>query len=263
MKSITLVGMSGVGKTTLSEKLPKEKWFHYSGDYRIGTYYLKDKIGDFLKAEAMQSKILFELLRAGSVNINANISISNLTAVSAYIGKLGNESLGGIDLDTFLSRQREHYKAEQLATMDIGYFKSKAKNIYKYDSFLYDAGGSICEMDEKTISYTASETDIIYIHADKSLTKTIVQRALDYPKPLYYTEEFLLKKLAEYKEQNEIANISEIKPNSFIKFVIPALMQHRENVYLKIAERYGKVVDADDVFRLRDEKDFLDLIKRS
>jgi GTPase SAR1 family protein len=39
-KRITLLGMSGVGKTTLADKLPKETWFHYSGDYRIGTRYL-------------------------------------------------------------------------------------------------------------------------------------------------------------------------------------------------------------------------------
>jgi GTPase SAR1 family protein len=36
-KAITLLGMSGVGKTTLAYKLPASKWFHYSGDYRIGT----------------------------------------------------------------------------------------------------------------------------------------------------------------------------------------------------------------------------------
>ena len=36
-KAITLLGMSGVGKTTLAYKLPSTKWFHYSGDYRIGT----------------------------------------------------------------------------------------------------------------------------------------------------------------------------------------------------------------------------------
>ena len=38
-KAITLLGMSGIGKTTLANKLPKSKWFHYSGDYRIGTKY--------------------------------------------------------------------------------------------------------------------------------------------------------------------------------------------------------------------------------
>ena len=39
-KSITLLAMSGAGKTTLANKLPRDKWFHYSADYRIGTKYL-------------------------------------------------------------------------------------------------------------------------------------------------------------------------------------------------------------------------------
>ncbi len=58
MQAITLMGMSGVGKTTLSCKLPRDKWFHYSSDYRIATHYLDDAIGDFLKVEAMQSALL-------------------------------------------------------------------------------------------------------------------------------------------------------------------------------------------------------------
>ncbi|HEY5700686.1 MAG TPA: ATPase, partial [Gammaproteobacteria bacterium] len=40
-KAVTLLGMSGVGKTTLANRLPKKEWFHYSGDYRIGTKYLE------------------------------------------------------------------------------------------------------------------------------------------------------------------------------------------------------------------------------
>jgi hypothetical protein len=39
-KSVTLLGMSGVGKTHLSTLLRGHFWFHYSGDYRIGTRYL-------------------------------------------------------------------------------------------------------------------------------------------------------------------------------------------------------------------------------
>ena len=52
-KAITLLGMSGVGKTTLAYKLPKSQWFHYSGDYRIGTKYLAEPILDNIKQQAM------------------------------------------------------------------------------------------------------------------------------------------------------------------------------------------------------------------
>ncbi len=78
MQAITLMGMSGVGKTTLSCKLPRHKWFHYSADYRIATHYLGDTIGDFLKAEAMQSPLLAKLLKSDSIYLSSNVSIDNL-----------------------------------------------------------------------------------------------------------------------------------------------------------------------------------------
>ncbi|MEK7840384.1 MAG: ATPase, partial [Pseudomonadota bacterium] len=34
-KSITLLGMSGVGKTRLAMRLRRKNWFHFAGDYRI------------------------------------------------------------------------------------------------------------------------------------------------------------------------------------------------------------------------------------
>ncbi|SVD47020.1 uncharacterized protein METZ01_LOCUS399874, partial [marine metagenome] len=66
-KAITLLGMSGVGKTTLANKLPKGSWFHYSGDYRIGTKYLQEPILDNVKRQAMRVPFLRDLLRSDSI----------------------------------------------------------------------------------------------------------------------------------------------------------------------------------------------------
>ena len=53
-KRVTLVGMSGVGKSYLSAKLRGNNWFHYSGDYRIGTRYLDEHIIDMIKEQAIK-----------------------------------------------------------------------------------------------------------------------------------------------------------------------------------------------------------------
>ena len=62
-KRVTLVGMSGVGKSYLSAKLRGNDWFHYSGDYRIGTRYLDEHIIDMIKQQAIKIPFLKELLR--------------------------------------------------------------------------------------------------------------------------------------------------------------------------------------------------------
>ena len=63
-KNILLFGMSGLGKTYLSNLLRKEgDWFHYSIDYRIGTRYMGDHIVDNVKSEAMKNPFLANLLK--------------------------------------------------------------------------------------------------------------------------------------------------------------------------------------------------------
>jgi ABC-type multidrug transport system fused ATPase/permease subunit len=48
-KRVLLFGMSGLGKTTISNLLRAERWFHYSIDYRIGTRYMGEHIADMFK----------------------------------------------------------------------------------------------------------------------------------------------------------------------------------------------------------------------
>ena len=62
-KAITLLGLSGIGKTPLANKLPKSYWFHYWGDYRIGTKYLEEPILDNIKERAMEVSFLKDLRR--------------------------------------------------------------------------------------------------------------------------------------------------------------------------------------------------------
>ena len=141
-KSITLLGMSGVGKTTFSAKLPSDSWYHYSGDFRIGTRYLDEPILDEVKRSAMACPPLRELLLNDSIYIRNNITVDHLHPISCFLGKIGNPDLGGLTVTEFKRRQNLFWSAEIDAMRDVEEFMARARNIYGYPRFINDAGGS-------------------------------------------------------------------------------------------------------------------------
>jgi hypothetical protein len=260
-KAITLLGMSGIGKTTLANKLPKTEWFHYSADYRIGTKYLEEPILDNIKKQAMKVDFLRDLLRSDSIYICSNITVHNLAPVSTFLGKIGNRDKGGLSLEEFKERQRLHHEAEVAAMKDVASFIAKAREIYGYNHFLNDAGGSVCELnDAKAVASLADNTLIVYIRADEEMENTLIQRAIDSPKPLYYQEHFLDEKLGEYKKSEGIEEIDDIDPDRFVRWMFPKLVEHRRPLYQALADHHGYTVDSGDVEKVRDEADFLELV---
>ena len=263
-KAITLLGMSGVGKTTLANKLDQSQWFHYSGDYRIGTKYLEESILDNIKEKAMRIDFLADLLRSDSIYICSNITVNNLEPVSTFLGKVGNPEQGGLDLSEFKNRQKLHRQAEIYAMLDVPHFIKKARNIYGYPNFLNDAGGSLCELNEPSVYETLSEnTLILYIRADKEHEETLCERAVSSPKPLYFQEEFLDKHLEIFMEENNLSGVNEIDPDEFGSWVFPKLLEHRKPLYESMADQYGYVVNLHDIQNVRDENDFIELICQS
>lgn len=260
-KRITLLAMSGAGKTTLANKLPKAKWFHYSGDYRIGTKYLEEPILDNIKRQAMRVPFLRELLLSDSIHISNKITVDNLAPVSSFLGKLGNPDLGGLSLQEFKRRQKLHHQAEIAAMNDVPDFIDKAVDIYGYKHFVNDAGGSVCELDSPEVLETlAQNTLIVYIKIPPALEQTIIERAKSDPKPLYYREEFLDEKLAEFMLLKNYASTDAIEPDDFVSWVFPELFKSRLPRYQAIADQYGYTVDANDVATVKGEDDFIRLI---
>ncbi|GFO71541.1 hypothetical protein BJAS_P1142 [Bathymodiolus japonicus methanotrophic gill symbiont] len=260
-KSITLLAMSGAGKTTLANKLPRDKWFHYSGDYRIGTKYLGEPILDNIKQQAMEVPFLKDLLLSDSIYICNNVSVDNLAPVSSFLGKIGDRKLGGLPLDEFKRRQKLHHKAEIAAMYDVSEFIHKAESIYGYKHFINDAGGSVCELDdEKVLEHLAKHTLIIYIKTSPELNATIIERSKTSPKPLYYREEFLDQQLAVFMRENNYTDPDTIPPDEFVNWVFPRLFTCRLPRYQAIADEYGYTLDACAVARVTNETDFIQLI---
>ncbi len=261
-KSVTLLGMSGVGKTTLANMLRRSNWFHYSGDYRIGTRYLDEPILDNIKQQVMQIPFLRDLLRSDSIYIRNNLSVDHLKPVSAFLGKLGNPEFGGLGLKEFKRRQDLHRVAEISAMRDVPDFISKAQAIYGYQHFVNDAGGSLCELDDEDTLQTLSQHSlIIYIKATQKDEQELIRRAEADPKPLYYREAFLDSQLELYMQEKGIAYVALIEPNDFVRWMFPRLFYSRIPRYESIASRYGYTVTTTELARVSNEAEFIALIE--
>ncbi|MEK9723830.1 MAG: hypothetical protein VW405_10165 [Rhodospirillaceae bacterium] len=251
--AVTLLGMSGVGKTVLSTALRRSaNWFHYSADYRIGTRYLAEDILDNVKFKIMRMRDPFvaNLLRSDSIYISHNISVENLEPVSTFLGMYGDPAQGGLDKATFLDRQDLYRRAEVMSMIDAGGFISKAWQIYGCKDFINDASGSLCEIvdlddaDAPVIRALTADSLILYIQADAAYEDELKDRARTHPKPLFYNPTFITPRLADKPDDG-----AGIDPLDFARPLFPELLEFRKPRYQTIANNYGFTIYADDLFQ--------------
>ena len=265
-KRVSLLGMSGLGKTKLSTMLQSTfSWFHYSVDYRIGTRYLDEHIVDNFKQEAMKNSFLRDLLLSDSIYISSNINFNNLSPLSTYLGKPGSEDLGGIDFNLYKKRQKQHREAEILSIMDTNKFIEKSNNIYAYQNFVCDTSGSICEVvnpedpNDPLLNHLSKNTLIILIKGDEKHKDQLIKRFKANPKPIYYNETFLSEKWSNFKNINNVDN-KNVDPDKFILYCFEDLLDHRTPIYDSIAKNWGITINADDISQVKNEKDFISLV---
>ena len=251
-KRVTLVGMSGVGKSYLSAKLRGSNWFHYSGDYRIGTRYLDEHIIDMIKAQAIKIPFLKDLLRNDWIYIKNNIRVNDLGPVLSFVGKLGNPDQGGVEIGEFIERQAIYHKAEVDAMYDIPHFIKKARDIYGYPHFVNDVGGSLCELDEPGVmDILVDNTLILYIKVtNDEQEQLLIERAVSDPKPLYYRPDFLQEHLKIYFAETGLEYAAQIDPDEFARWVFPRLFHSRLPRYNAIA-KLGYTVTSEEVDRVQ------------
>ncbi|MEO9169436.1 MAG: ATPase, partial [Aestuariivirga sp.] len=263
-----VLGMSGVGKTTFGALLQKANWFQYSVDYRIGTKYMDEHIVDNFKREAMRNPFLHGLLKSDSIYIKSNITFDNLSPLSTYLGKPGNPAKGGIPLVEYKRRQAQHRDAEIHALMDVPAFITRAKEIYGYDNFICDSGGSLCEVvdpanaDDRALKALTDHTLLLYIEGTPEHAKMLVERFRKNPKPMYYQPVFLDEKWREYKAAQNIKDDNAVDPDSFAIWGFEQLLHHRLPLYRAIADRYGYTIPMAEVPKVQSEADFTALLAR-
>ncbi|SOH94552.1 hypothetical protein SAMN06273572_104251 [Monaibacterium marinum] len=264
-KRVALFGMSGLGKTFISDMLRGTgKWFHYSVDYRIGTRYMGEHIVDNFKREAMKVPFLAELLRSDSIFIGSNITFENLDPLSTYLGKPGDPARGGIDIETYRLRQQQHQKAEIASLLDAVQFSERAQDIYGYPNFVCDTGGSICEVvdpnDPNDLVLKALNAAMlpVWIKGSDAHVDELVRRFDRQPKPMYYRPEELARNWADWLERTGDAP-DRVDPDAFIRFSYRRVLETRQQRYAAMAQ-HGVTVTAEEIYELRTEQDFNALI---
>jgi uncharacterized protein (DUF2384 family) len=265
-RAVTVFGMAGVGKTRLAAILRKSAWFHYSVDYRIGTRHMGEYIVDNFKAEAMKLPFLRQLLRSDSIRIESNITFSNLDPLSTYLGRPGNVDKGGLPLAEYQRRQEQHRAGEVAALQEVGRFIARAHDLYGYDNFIADTGGSLIEVIDHTdpedpvVKALTEHTALLYIRGTEADALELVRRFRQSPKPMYYQPPFLVEKWAEFKALNGVERDADVDPEAFGAWGFEALLHDRLPRYQALADRFGYTVEATDLAKVSDGEDFVALL---
>ncbi len=265
-KRVLLFGMSGLGKTYLSNILRDAgNWFHYSVDYRIGTRYMGEHIVDNFKREAMNNAFLAGLLMSDSIYIASNITFNNLQPLSTFLGKPGSPEKGGISINEYRRRQELHRKAEVAALEDTVHFIERSRDLYRYANFVCDSGGSICEVvdpfdrEDRLLTFLADHLLLVWIRGSDEHTERMKRRFLRAPKPMYYRPEFFDVHWQAYLDQMDVRP-DDVEPDQFVRWIFARAISQRQPRYEAMFRYWGVVVDAGDFEGVAGEGEIVDLI---
>lgn len=264
-KSVLFFGMSGLGKTHVSDLLVQQGgWFHYSVDYRIGTSGMYRHIKDNLIAHAMRDPFLAEMLRTDTIYLEPNVHNHDLSAVAGYLGKPGDPARGGLPMAEYKRRQDQFRTAEIAALKDTAAFMERAQSLYGYQNFICDTGGSICEWidpeddNDPLLQELANHCLLVWIKGDEAHAQELNRRFDIAPKPMAYQPEFLDRVWQQYLSENNVQE-KDVDPDTFIRWTYAQALAHRQPRYAAMA-RHGITVTADDIHSVTCTQDFDDLI---
>ncbi len=230
-KVITLMGMSGVGKSYVAAQLAEWGWFNYSCDHLIGTKYL-------------------------SAYVDGAVSADNILNLSEFVGQIGGLEKGGVGLDEFARRQKMYYDAEVSVLRDMPVSVDAAPR-----KFVNDSSGSMCEVEDEDVLRAVGEKSLlIYLKVGQEDHAEILERAIKYPKPLYFPPAFFADRLAKFQSKFDITDIEEIDPYVFLSWVFPHLFESRLPKYQALADEHGVTISVGAFSKIKSEEEFIAVV---
>ena len=144
---------------------------------------------------------------------------------------------------------------------------TRAHDIYGYENFICDSGGSICEVcdpfDPKdTLMNELSQSQLlIWIKGSTAHSDELIKRFDRAPKPMCYQPAFLLRIWQDYQNQKG-QSPNEIDPDTFVRFSYSQALAHRQPRYEAMAN-WGVTVSAQNVAKIKNTDDFNSLIAKA
>ncbi len=229
-KAITLMGMSGVGKTHFSLKLKDWGWGHHSCDVEIG----KDLL-----------------------DIDKEMQADDIDELMLYLGFLGDTAQGGKEFDDYIKHQKFYKIAEMHSLLQLKKRIRRTETEY----FVNDSTGSFCEItDPDVIDFVGDQTLIVYIQASGEEENTLLERAENTPKPIYYPPAQFPEWIATYLKNNGLTSTNDITPQDFSRWVFPILLDSRKPKYQAIADKHGITITSADLHSCETAAEFKELI---
>lgn len=259
-KILTVIGMSGVGKTHMSRSLDINKWFLYSVDYMIGRM-LEQEINNMIEG-GIQDERIRKLTQNGIVNINNRISVYNIELVSLLLEP--DDSLSDEEWSKqVIAKQQLYLDAEVIASSKMVNTVYQMFDLYGYQNCFHDTTGSICEildtndLENDIIFQNISENSIIlYIESLSSHIDTLVDRLNTNPKPISVNPTFCKTLLQSYI----LSNSKNLSYYNFLRSCYKDIFLSRIAKYQKIAQ-HGYTISASDASSITNERELFECIE--
>ncbi len=255
-KSITLLGMSGVGKTCLAHVLRRHNWFHYSIDYRIGTRYLDEAILDNIKLQAMQipscatccARTPFTSATTHRGQSQARVELSR---------QAGQPRGKGASTSWNSSAARPCTGTAEIEALkdSSGLYRKGPRDLRLHrTSSMMPAAACASWTTPRCIQTLDEHTLILYIKATEADAQELIHRAEEDPKPLYYRDEFLDEQLESYKRERGIEYVALDRSGRLRALGLPAPVLFPPAALQSIAERYGYTVTTTELAQVKNER---------